>query len=106
MSIWKKSNLVPVRPQVLMLLSNCFDPDPRVYNEARTLVENGYAVLIVAWDRERLRPEKENLDGIEIQRVYVKSTHGRGWTQMLLMPLVFLRMAGKALRTRFDVVHC
>lgn len=106
MSIWKKPKLVSARPQVLMLLSNCFDPDPRVYNEARSLVENGHAVVILAWDRERLRPEKENIDGIEIQRVYVKSSHGRGWTQMLFMPLVFFRMAGRALRVGFNVVHC
>lgn len=92
-------------PRVLMLLSNCFDPDPRVHNEARSLVEHGYEAQIVAWDRERLRPEKEIVDGIEIRRVYVKSSHGRGWSQMLFMPLVFLRMTRAALRTRFDVVH-
>src|SRR5215469_4561418 len=93
------------RPRVLMLLSNGFDPDPRVHNEARTLVENGYSVRIVAWDRDRARPEEELVDGIEVRRVYLKSTHGRGWTQMLFMPLVFLRMIRIALQGRFDIIH-
>jgi len=89
-----------------MLLSNCFDPDPRVHNEARALVEHGYGVDIVAWDREQLRPEYELVDGIQVRRVFVPSSHGRGWTQMLIMPLVFLRMIKKAMRVKFDVVHC
>ena len=40
------------RRRVLMLLSNPFAPDPRVYKEARTLTRNGYTVTIIAWDRQ------------------------------------------------------
>lgn len=97
------TNSRPLR--VVMLLSNCFDPDPRVYNEARSLVKNGYHVTIVAWDRERIRPASEVIDGIHVERVFVRSTHGRGPTQMFVMPLVFLRMISKALQLGFDVVH-
>lgn len=102
----QKSNNAPLVRQALMLLSNCFDPDPRVHNEARSLVEHGYGVEIVAWDRERLRPANEAIDGIEVRRVFVASSHGRGWTQMFVMPLVFLRMIRKALSVNFDIVHC
>jgi len=68
-------------------------------------VEHGYKVTIVAWDRERLRPKTEIFDGIRIERVFVSSTHGRGITQIFVMPIVFLLMMRKALQTGFDLVH-
>lgn len=92
-------------PHVVMLLSNCFDPDPRVYNEAQALLEGGYRVTIVAWDRERTRPANETIDGSQIERVFVRSTHGRGFTQMFVMPVVFFLMIKKALSLDFDAVH-
>jgi len=92
-------------PRVVMLLSNCFDPDPRVYNEARSLVKHGYSVSIVAWDRDRARPAVEVADGIRVERVFVRSRHGRGLTQLFFMPLVFWLMMKKALHLGFDLVH-
>ncbi len=92
-------------PHIVMLLSNCFDPDPRVHNEARTLVELGYRVTIVAWDRERIRPASETIDGIQVERVFARSTHGRGFMQMFVMPKVFFLMTKKALSLDFDAVH-
>jgi len=50
-------------PKILMLLSNGFDPHPRVYNEARSLVEHGYVVRILAGDRDRLPAE---INGYEL----------------------------------------
>jgi glycosyltransferase involved in cell wall biosynthesis len=91
--------------QVLMLLSNCFDPDPRVYAEARALVEHGYEVSILAWDRERKRPAKEVMDGIRVERIYLRSTHGRGATQIFFMAAVLLVFAWKGLFHKFDVIH-
>src|SRR5438034_6484112 len=105
MSAAAKHNAHPTGQKVLMLLSNAFDPDPRVYNEARTLVQHGYCVCIVAWDRERARPANETMDEIEIERVFVRSTHGRGFTQMFIMPLVLMMMIKRALRVGFDLVH-
>lgn len=46
--------------KIVMLLSNGFRPDPRVYQEAVTLVKNGFKVTIYAWDRERNLERKEN----------------------------------------------
>ena len=88
-----------------MLLTNCFDPDPRVYNEARSLVERGYTVRILAWDRDLLRPESESIDGIEIRRIFVRSRHGRGVGQLFVMPAVFLAMLKLGLAFKFDLVH-
>ena len=91
--------------QVLMLLSNCFDPDPRVYAEARALVEHGYDVSILAWDRDRKKPPKEVIDGIQVERIYLRSTHGRGATQIFFMAAVLIVFVWKGLFRRFDVIH-
>ena len=44
------------RPTVLMLLTNAYDPDPRVRQEALALVAMGWRVRIVAWDRDAEAP--------------------------------------------------
>jgi glycosyltransferase involved in cell wall biosynthesis len=57
------------KKRVLMLLSNPYRPDSRVYNEALTLTGNGYSITIIAWARDGNWPEKETKDGIDIIRV-------------------------------------
>lgn len=94
------------RGHVLMLLTNAFDPDPRVYREARSLVAAGHDVSIVCWDRDNVRPEKEKVDGIAVERIYVRSTHGRGASQALFLALFWLRAFFKTLPMDFHVLHC
>ena len=38
--------------KIKMILGNSFKSDIRVLKEARTLVQNGYEVEVLAWDRE------------------------------------------------------
>ena len=89
-----------------MLLTNAFDPDPRVHQEAKTLVENGYDVAIVCWDRDRKLPPQEVADGIRIERIYVRSTHGRGATQAPFLLLFWWSAYIRSLSKGFDIVHC
>src|SRR5512133_1840253 len=91
---------------VLMLLSNAYDPDPRVRQEALTLVAMGCRVRLLAWDRDLKSPATECAEGIEIERVRIASRHGRGATQMFFYVALYLRIIWRGLRTRFDVVHC
>jgi len=93
------------KPCVLMLLTNCFDPDPRVLAEAKALVRNGYAVHLLAWDRDRKCAEHENVEGIEVHRIYVSSTHGRGSTQAVVMIRVLWALIRRGLSFQFDAVH-
>jgi len=90
---------------VLMLLSNAFDPDPRVYREAKALVAGGYRVTILCWDRERTRPMQEMRDGIAVERIYVRSTHGRGASQVFFLALFWVRALFRALRLTMHVIH-
>ena len=55
---------------ILMTLANPFTHDPRVYNEARSLIKKGYKVTVLAWDKEGDSPVTEERDGINIVRTY------------------------------------
>ena len=89
-----------------MLLTNAFEPDPRVHQEAKSLVENGYDVTILCWDRDCKFPPEEAIDGIKIERIYVRSTHGRGSTQVPFLLLFWLKTYGRAIPKDFSIVHC
>jgi len=93
-----------------MLFSNSFLPHQgrfqRVYNEARSLIDAGFRVVILAWDRAASHPAKETMDGIEIIRFRYRSREKVG-------PVIFfsmLRYMAAAffwiLRHEVDVVHC
>ena len=76
---------------IFMILTNGFNPDVRVYKEAKFLVQNGYNVTILCWDRKCKNELKieENIDGINIKRFKIQSKPGSGMKQ--LMP--FLKFA-------------
>ena len=48
---------------ILMTLSNPFTHDPRVYNEARSLIKKDHNVTILAWDRNNEAVPFEEKDG-------------------------------------------
>lgn len=55
---------------ILMILSNSFTNDPRVYNEAKTLISAGHKVTVLAWDRSGRHRETEKKEGIFVIRVF------------------------------------
>ncbi|HYA41277.1 MAG TPA: glycosyltransferase [Syntrophobacteraceae bacterium] len=89
-----------------MLLTNAFDPDPRVHHEAVSLVQNGYEVTILCWDRDYKKAAVEVVDGIGVERIYVRSTHGRGTTQMFFLFVFWLKALLRGFSTRCDAIHC
>lgn len=91
---------------VLMLLTNAYDPDPRVRQEALALIGMGCRVRLLAWDRDVKRPRLERMEGVEVERVFLSSGHGRGTVQILFYALLYLKMFARGWRTPFDVVHC
>ncbi len=95
-----------IRKKVIMLLSNGFDPDPRVYQEAISLVKHGFEVTIIAWDRDKKMVKNEVYEGIKIERVHIKSCYSRGTTQVLFMILFWTAIFFKLVRRDFDVIHC
>jgi glycosyltransferase involved in cell wall biosynthesis len=91
---------------VLMLLTNTYDPDPRVRQEALTLLAMGCRVRLLAWDRDCKSPETERMEGVEVERVRLASRHGRGTTQVFFYLALYFRLFWRGLKIPFDVVHC
>jgi len=56
--------------KILMILTNPFTHDSRVYKEAKSLVNKGYNLTILAWDKTKKNPKNEKKDGINIVRSY------------------------------------
>lgn len=93
-------------PDVLMFLSNAFDPDPRVYREALSLKNIGYNVKIICWDRDKKFPPKEILSGIKIERIALPSRHGRGTQQLFFLLIIWLKMIWISFGEKFDIAYC
>ncbi len=90
---------------VLMLLSNPFKPDPRVYEEADTLCSNGYKVTVLAWDRENRFPERERMGCIDVIRVRVSGGYGDARTYLPGLFRYYVHALKKARAMHYDVVH-
>jgi len=91
---------------VLMLLTNAYDPDPRVRQEALALIGMGCKVRLLAWDRDGKNPETEVIEGVEVERVRLSSTHGRGTTQLFFYLVLYLRILWRGCKVPFQAVHC
>jgi glycosyltransferase involved in cell wall biosynthesis len=93
--------------KVIMILTNEFNPDPRVYKEAKSLINNGIEVEILCWDRNNVYINKptENIDGIRVKRFYPKSKYGTGFKQLKGF-ISFIKEIKTYLNNKqFDVVH-
>jgi len=91
---------------VAMLLTNPFRPDPRVHKEARTLVQAGYKVTVVCWDRQGELASQETIDGIAIQRVVIRSGYGVGGRQIFFLPRFWKQALRELRRLQPDIIHC
>ncbi len=89
-----------------MLLSNAFRPDPRVHKEARSLVQAGYQVTILCWDRQGELAAHEIMDGIVIHRIDVRSVYKAGSRQMFYLPRFWRRALRELHKLRPDIIHC
>lgn len=94
--------------KIAMLLTNGFDPDPRVYKEAKTLVGLGHEVHILCWDRASKYKDKplEKIDDINIIRFFGDAVYGTGYKQLGKF-LDFKNNVYEYLKNNnFDALHC
>lgn len=89
-----------------MLVSNACAPDRRVLREARVLAERGHQVRVIAWDREGRYPARETLDGVEIERVAVRSAYGTGLRRLGQWPAYARHAFAHLCQEDWDAVHC
>jgi glycosyltransferase involved in cell wall biosynthesis len=100
--------------KVVMFVTNPFTSDPRVYAEAKSLVQAGYEVTVIAWDTGRHHPARQNWDGINIVRVTTPLASRPGSAWLLWNRLNFYLWQRRAFRqtlalnreNRLDVIHC
>lgn len=80
---------------------------PRVSGQAKILQQSGYDVTVLACDRDGDQPAQQELEGIRVKRIAVKTGENRGPFRQILPLIVFTFRALKWLRReRFDIIHC
>jgi glycosyltransferase involved in cell wall biosynthesis len=93
---------------IVMLLSNSFKPDPRVFKEAEYLQNHGFELTILCWDRLSELPEIETLSsGVKIIRIHnIPSSYGIGLRQLLKIPRFWLLIQKYLLTLKASYIHC
>lgn len=100
--------------KVVMFVSNAFVSDPRVYIEAKSLVQAGFEVTVIAWDREGRNPSRQIWDKIQIVRLRTRLALKYGFASWLWNGLNLLLWQRQAYRQALalnkegpvDVIHC
>ena len=92
---------------VAMVVTNACDPDPRVINSARWLVEAGHSVTIHAYDRQHFSQQESEIDGVLISRYHLgKSPYG-GLVKTALGLKKFTKKAISLIsKSKPDVIIC
>lgn len=97
-----------MRLRIVEILTNAFKPDVRVYKEAKYLIDKGYCVTILCWDREEHDdlPSVENVDGIEVIRFRFISPAGQKRRKWHFYKK-YLSSCKKYLKNNdYDYIHC
>lgn len=94
------------RIRVVMLLSNAYNPDDRVRNEALALDHLKYDITILAWDRFLDKPQQEVIDGITIKRIRLKTGYGQGIGKFFIYFYVWILFFRQLIKLKPDIIHC
>ena len=97
--------------KILMLLSNPFVTDIRVYKEAKILVDSRNKVTVIVWDRRHEYKPEEVIEGIRLVRLHNKFLMKLLPNDVFRNPLWWRKAYKKGLELYkngfdFDVVHC
>lgn len=96
--------------KIVKLLSQSYLPNqgryPRITGEVKSLVDSGYKVMIVGWDRFGNCPELEVSGNVVVKRVKVKSKEMRGPVQILFLAIFWIKTFLKLLKKKVDIIHC
>jgi glycosyltransferase involved in cell wall biosynthesis len=97
--------------KILMLLSNPFMVDPRVYNEAKCLTDAGHKVTVIIWDRKQDYKLEDFVEGIHIIAIHNSSIMKLMPNDLFRNPFWWWHAFKKGVDIYksgldFDVVHC
>lgn len=68
---------------ILITRSNPVAPDPRVEKIGKALIDAGYSVQALGWDRTGNLPEQETKDGLPVFRLPIRAEFGKGVGNLL-----------------------
>jgi glycosyltransferase involved in cell wall biosynthesis len=99
---------------VLMFVSNPFNPDRRVYAEAKALANVGHKVTVIAFDTLKQKLAKEKYDGVQVLRLRTRLSPVYGWGSPIWNGVNMLLWQCKAYHLAlelhkkypFSVIHC
>lgn len=94
--------------QIIMILTNGFDPDVRVYKESRYLIHKGFKVTILCWDRDLSKNhyDTEQVEGIKIVRFKIQAVYGTGKKQIPAF-LKYIKCCKRYIKNNpCDYLHC
>ena len=94
-----------------MILSKDFLTDPRVNNEATSLVASGHKVTVIMWDRHNIFESESIVNEIKVLRIQTKGFMRWLPSDIIRNPFWWWKAYKKGLyiykkNFRFDVVHC
>lgn len=89
-----------------MLLTNAYNPDDRVRNEAIVLRDANYEVIILAWDRFLNKPKVEVLDQLLIRRLRLKAGYGQGIGKIMSYVILVPFFLSNLIKLQPDIIHC
>lgn len=97
--------------KILMILSNSFIVDPRVYKEALSLSDAGHTVTVIFWDREAKYPAEQTVKNVRVIGIQTTGFMKFLPHDLFRNPLWWRRAYKKAhdlyqKGDTFDVVHC
>ena len=88
-----------------MTLSNPFVTDPRPYKEAKSLVDFGNEVVVIAWDRKREYKKKEVINGIKIERIWTKANYGFSPSYLPKILIYWIKAFFKVIKDNPKIIH-
>ncbi len=93
---------------IAMILDEEFPPDPRVQNEANSLIDAGYSILLFCFDYEN-KPEKESINGIQVHRLnvpkFIYSLSSLAYSFPFYRWFIQPKLKDLFLREKVDAVH-
>ena len=92
--------------KIISLLVTNFKNDNRVYRMAKSLSANGYPTTVVAWKKGDVLA-KENFNGVEVERIVVKSDRWKR-SNILIGAFQYFEFAFRAVKKyrEVDAWHC
>lgn len=102
---------LPSKRKVVLVFGMSFEPYQgrylRTYNQAKSLVANGYDVTLLAWDRACASPKDEVRDGIRIKRFHIQAGVGQGPRKNAVKMWRFNRaVLAYLMSSDMEVIHC